>query len=73
MTWGVIAVEALLVIGVWIPSVRVKAVVIGILFHLAIEFSMNLFVFQWLMILVLATHLVTHGDRKIEAGSSGEG
>lgn len=58
-TWMVIAVEILIGIGVWIPSIRNKVVIIGILFHVSIELTMNLFVFQWLMILILATHLAT--------------
>ncbi len=57
LTWLTIAVELLLVFGVWVPKMRLPTVVIGMLFHLGIELTMNLFLFQWLMILILSTHL----------------
>jgi hypothetical protein len=59
LTWSALAVEVLLVFGVWVPSLRRPTVLVGIGFHLALEFTLNLFMFQWLMILILGTHLVT--------------
>ena len=56
-TWLTLAIEMLLVVGVWAPRMRLPTIVIGILFHLAIELALNLFLFQWLMILLISTHL----------------
>lgn len=56
-TWMTLAIEALLIWGVWVPTIRKQVVLLGILFHLALEVSMNLFAFQWLMIGILLTHL----------------
>lgn len=58
LTWLAIAIECLLIFGVWAPSIRRKVVIIGLFFHLSLELSMNLFLFQWLMILILSTHLI---------------
>ena len=55
--WFTISLEFLLAFAVWVPSLRRSAVLLGIAFHLALELSMNLFLFQWLMIVILATHL----------------
>ena len=56
-TWLVIAAELLLVFGVWIPQMRFPTIVIGLALHLGIELTLNLFLFQWLMILILLTHV----------------
>lgn len=58
LTWSAIAVELVLAFAVWFPSMRKSAVVIGVAFHLSLELTMNLFLFQWMMILILLTHLV---------------
>lgn len=57
LTWSVIAVECVLCFGVWVPSMRQTTVVLGLAFHLALELTMHLFLFQWLMMLILSTHL----------------
>lgn len=49
-TWTVLAVEIFIPFGLWLPRVRPFAVLAALLLHLAIEYSMNLFLFQWLMI-----------------------
>ncbi|MFT5468652.1 MAG: hypothetical protein ACI8UO_003763 [Verrucomicrobiales bacterium] len=56
-TWLVIGCEALLIFGVWVPRMRRPTIVIGLCLHLGIELTLNLFLFQWLMILILLTHL----------------
>jgi len=43
--------------GVWVPSIRRATVAIGVLFYLSLELTMNLFVFEWLMIIILLTFL----------------
>jgi len=52
-TYGTLVIESLLPIGLWIPKVRWIAIGLAVLFHLGIESSMNLFLFQWLMLLGL--------------------
>lgn len=56
-TWSSLAVEFLLPIFLWVPRTRRLAVVVGILFHLGIEVTLNLFLFQWLMMLGLIAFL----------------
>jgi hypothetical protein len=63
-TWATIGLEIMLAFLVWLPPVRRGVVFIGIAFHLGIELTMDLFMFQWLMILILATHLVTPLGRR---------
>ena len=57
LTWLTLAIEILLVWAIWMPSLRKQTVMVGVLFHLGLELSMNLFMFQWLMIFILITHL----------------
>ncbi|MFM8215087.1 MAG: HTTM domain-containing protein [Pirellula sp.] len=52
-TYGTLAIESLLPIGLWIPKLRWIAIGLAVLLHLGIESSMNLFLFQWLMLLGL--------------------
>lgn len=52
-TYGTLAVESFLPIGLWIPKLRWVAILLGLLLHLGIESSMNLFLFQWVMLLGL--------------------
>lgn len=52
-TWGTLLVECSLPIALWIRPLRNYAVLGGIALHLGIEISMNLFLFQWVMILGL--------------------
>ena len=52
-TYGTLIIESLLPVGLWIPKVRWIAIGLAVLLHLGIESSMNLFLFQWLMLLGL--------------------
>jgi hypothetical protein len=52
-TWCVVLLEAALPLFLWLPWTRRGALLVAICFHLAIEYSMNLFLFEWLMILGL--------------------
>ena len=54
-TWGTLAVEAFLPFGLWIPKIRWFAIGLAALMHLGIEASMNLFLFQWVMLLGLVS------------------
>ncbi|HET9623756.1 MAG TPA: HTTM domain-containing protein [Kofleriaceae bacterium] len=51
MTWGVLALEWLLPFLLFWRRTRRWAIVGALVFHLAIEATMNLFLFHWLMIL----------------------
>lgn len=57
ITWSVIAIECLLPILLWIPRTRRLGVALGIALHIGIELTMNLFLFQWLMIFGLISFL----------------
>jgi hypothetical protein len=50
MTWTVIAAELLVPIFIWFRETRRVCLVVAIGFHLANEWTMNLFLFHWLML-----------------------
>lgn len=52
-TWGILVVEATLPVALWFRETRRGALYFGILFHLSIDYAMNLFLFQWMMIVSL--------------------
>jgi hypothetical protein len=52
-TWSVVAIEVFLPLGLWLRPTRRIAVALGIAMHLCIEASMNLFLFEWIMIVGL--------------------
>lgn len=52
-TWSALLIELLLPLLLILPKTRTIGIVAGICLHLGIELSMNLFLFQWLMILGL--------------------
>lgn len=51
LTWSVLAMEWGLPVLLWVKRTRRAAIVVAIVFHLSIEYTMNLFLFHWLMIL----------------------
>ena len=57
MTWGVVVIEGLLPLLLLIPRTRWLGVGLGIALHLGIELTMNLFLFEWLMMLGLVSFL----------------
>ncbi len=63
MTWGVVVIEGLLPVFLWIPRTRRWGVALGIALHLGIELTMNLFLFEWLMILGLVSFLGRNAER----------
>ncbi len=52
-TWGVLGVESLLPLLLWIPRTRYWGLAFGIALHLSIEYAMHLFLFEWVMIVAL--------------------
>lgn len=57
-TWGTLFIEAALPIALWIRPLRKWAILAGFALHLGIEISMNLFLFQWIMMLGLLSFVV---------------
>ncbi|MFO1062646.1 MAG: HTTM domain-containing protein [Pirellulales bacterium] len=53
LTWSVLVIEGFLPIGLWFRSTRRIALLLGIALHLGIEWTMHLFLFEWVMILGL--------------------
>lgn len=53
MTWSVLAIEVSLPLLLWIPRTRRLGILLGVALHLGIEYSMSLFLFEWIMILGL--------------------
>lgn len=49
LTWGTLVMELSLPILIWLPKTRWFGLVVVFLFHLSLEYSMNLFLFQWIM------------------------
>jgi hypothetical protein len=56
-TWAVLAVELMLPLAIWIPRLRLPCLVVAFGLHLAIEYTMNMFLFQWIMMLGWLTFL----------------
>jgi hypothetical protein len=48
-TWGTLALEAAIAWCIWIREFRNPVIVVGVLFHFALEFFMNVQLFGWLM------------------------
>ena len=57
ITWIVLAVEVALPFALWVPRLRLAAVASGFLLHLSIEYAMNIFLFEWLMMAGLLSFL----------------
>ena len=57
ITWIVLAIEVALPFALWIPRLRLAAVISGFLLHLSIEYAMNIFLFEWLMMAGLISFL----------------
>ncbi|MBM3964223.1 MAG: hypothetical protein FJ308_04030 [Planctomycetes bacterium] len=58
LTWGALFIEAVLPIALWNRRTRKIAILAGVALHLGIELSMNLFLFEWVMVLGLLTFVV---------------
>lgn len=56
-TWAVIFVEATIPLALWYRPTRFLGLLLGIGLHLTIEYSMHLFLFQWVMIVGLLSFL----------------
>lgn len=66
-TWLTLVMELFLGIAVWIKEWRVYAILMGIIFHLSIEFLMSIPYFEWVMILLLLTFIEDHDVLKLKS------
>jgi len=57
-TWSVLIVEFAMPVAFWFRATRKLAILAGVGLHLGIELSMNLFLFQWIMMLGLLAFVV---------------
>jgi hypothetical protein len=57
-TWTTLIIEGALPIALWIRPFRKWAIIAGFALHLGIELSMNLFLFQWIMMLGLLSFVI---------------
>lgn len=72
LTWATLVIEVLLPIGLWIPRTRRVTLVAAVLFHLSLEYTMNLFLFHPLMLVGLLPFLATDSKHRERAtGVSG--
>jgi hypothetical protein len=62
-TWAVLALELALPFMLFIQRLRLPAIVSGILLHLSIDYALNLFLFEWAMIIGLLSFLPFRVDR----------
>lgn len=56
-TWSVLVCEMILPIALWLGPTRRLAIGLGIALHLAIEYAMTLFLFEWIMLVGLMAFL----------------
>ena len=50
VTWSVVAAEVLIPLLIWFRETRLPCLLVLLVFHLANEWTMNLFLFHWLML-----------------------
>ena len=53
LTWTTMTLELLLPFGLWVAKTRRLFLLLGFLLHLGMAYAMNLFLFQWMMIVGL--------------------
>ena len=59
LTWSVIVVEIFVPMLVWFKETRRFALLLALVFHLASDYSMNLFLFHWFMLTAWLSFLTT--------------
>jgi hypothetical protein len=57
LTWLVLVLECFIPLGLWFKETRRWAIVSACFLHLSLEYTMNLFLFQWLMLASLILFL----------------
>lgn len=56
-TWSVLALELFIPIGLWVPRLRKRTLALAVLLHLGLDYAMNLFLFEWIMLVGLLAFL----------------
>ncbi len=56
-SWSVVVLEFVLPVTLWFKDLRRASLIIAVLFHAATEYSMSLFLFQWIMAVALIAFL----------------
>jgi hypothetical protein len=57
LTWGTLAIEGALGVLVWYPRLRYSVLATGILFHVGLDYAMDLPLFQWIVMSTLLCFL----------------
>jgi hypothetical protein len=57
LTWSTLIIEASLGLLVWIKEFRIPVIILGILLHLGIEYTMSIPFFEWVMITSLCIYM----------------
>jgi len=55
VTWSVLVVECLIPLALWFRATRMWVLPVAALLHLSLDYAMNLFLFQWFMLLGLVS------------------
>lgn len=71
MTWASLAIECALCSCVWVKEWRNTVLILGVLLHLSIEYSMNIPVFQWVMMSLLVAMVAPQDMDRWVAGLQG--
>ncbi len=56
-TWMTLAIEFSMGVLVWFPKIRYAVLAFGVLLHLTIEYSMNIALFEWIMLATYVTFI----------------
>lgn len=67
ISWSVVAAELLIPALLWLPSVRRWALAAAVVFHLANEYTMHLFLFHWIMLVGWSSFLTADDLDAIKA------
>lgn len=73
LTWFVIGVEIAIPLGVWFRQTRRPALALALVFHLANELTMHLFLFHWIMLLGWCAFLLPGDFSSHKAATTGRG
>lgn len=69
LTWSTIIFELALPVALWIPRTKTVAIIIAVLFHIGLDYTMNLFLFHPLMIVALLSFVA--GPKETADGAVG--
>ena len=56
-SWSTLVIEFAAATLIWVPALRLPVIGVTLLFHLGLDYSLNIPLFQWLMIAGLCSHL----------------